>query len=106
MYYAGNLEPTVRLEVVGHDQTLAWDQAAGQNKLLLRYTTFNWFVQVRIIDIRIFWRYENAFNQIRRFSDEVSHELRTPLSLIRLHAEKMLIQEVRQLLQPREAAGA
>jgi len=63
VYYAGNLEPTVRLEVVGHDQELSWDQAAGANKLLVRWTTFNWFVQVRIIDIRIFWRYENAFNQ-------------------------------------------
>jgi hypothetical protein len=63
VYYGGNLEPTVRLELAGHDQALAWDQTAGANQLLLRYTTFNWFVQIRIIDIRIFWRYENAFNQ-------------------------------------------
>ncbi len=38
-----------------------------------------------------FDRLERAFDQIRRFSDEASHELKTPLSLIRLHAEKMLI---------------
>ena len=63
VYYGGNLEPTVRFELVGHDQALSWDQAAGTNKLVVRWTTFAWNVQVRIIDIRIFWRYENAFNE-------------------------------------------
>ncbi len=42
---------------------------------------------------KTFDRLESSFNQIRRFSDDVSHELRTPLSLIRLHAEKLLVQE-------------
>ena len=40
---------------------------------------------------QMFGRLEQAFDQVRRFSDEASHELKTPLSLIRLHAEKMLV---------------
>jgi len=60
-YKAGNLEPTIRLEMVGRDQALAWDSTTAQNVLIPRYVIFNWFVQVRIIDIRIFWRFENAF---------------------------------------------
>lgn len=38
-----------------------------------------------------FDRLEAAFDQIRHFTAEVSHELKTPLSLVRLHAEKMII---------------
>lgn len=40
---------------------------------------------------RMFDRLEAAFNQTRRFTAEASHELKTPLSLIRLQAEKLLI---------------
>lgn len=39
---------------------------------------------------RTFDRIEQAFVQMRRFSEEVSHELKTPLSLLRLHAEQIL----------------
>ena len=35
--------------------------ARQQRTLIPRYALYNWYVQVRIIDIRIFWRYENAF---------------------------------------------
>lgn len=63
IYYSGNLEPTVRLEMVSRDQTLAWDSAQAKNTLIPRYAIFNWYVQVRIIDIRIFWRFENAFTE-------------------------------------------
>lgn len=45
---------------------------------------------VRLLN-QMFERLEQAFDQVRRFSDEASHELKTPLSLIRLHAEKMLV---------------
>lgn len=45
---------------------------------------------VRLLN-QMFDRLEQAFDQVRRFSDEASHELKTPLSLIRLHAEKMLV---------------
>lgn len=39
---------------------------------------------------RTFDRIEQAFVQMRRFSEEVSHELKTPLALLRLHAEQIL----------------
>jgi two-component system heavy metal sensor histidine kinase CusS len=40
---------------------------------------------------QVFDRLESAFDRARRFSDEASHELKTPLSLVRLYAEKMLV---------------
>ncbi len=41
----------------------------------------------------MFDRLESSFNQVRRFSAEASHELKTPLSLVRLQAEKLLVDE-------------
>jgi len=40
---------------------------------------------------QMFDRLEMSFKQIRQFAAEASHELKTPLSLLRLHAEKMLL---------------
>lgn len=39
----------------------------------------------------MFDRLEISFQQIRRFTAEASHELKTPISLIRLQAEKLLV---------------
>ena len=41
---------------------------------------------------QMFDRLESSFNQVRRFTAEASHELKTPLSLIRLQAEKLLVE--------------
>jgi two-component system heavy metal sensor histidine kinase CusS len=40
----------------------------------------------------VFDRLEYAFDQIRRFTAEASHELKTPLTLVRLQAEKLLVE--------------
>lgn len=42
---------------------------------------------------QMFDRLESSFNQTRRFTADASHELKTPLSLMRLQAEKLLLEE-------------
>lgn len=54
---------------------------------------------------QMFDRLESAFNQIRRFSADASHELKTPLSLMRLQAEKLLMEGTLTHLQ-QEAVAA
>ena len=41
---------------------------------------------------QMFDRLESSFAQIQRFTAEASHELKTPLSLLRLHAERLIVE--------------
>ena len=62
-YRTGNLEPTFRIEALGRARSPV-PSATGDSTTLdaPRYTILNLFVQIRIIDVRIFYRLDNAFN--------------------------------------------
>lgn len=67
----------------------------GSDNLSERIAVAN--VRDEIFDLALllnlmFDRLERLFQQIRRFTAEASHELKTPLSLIRLQAERLLVQ--------------
>jgi hypothetical protein len=63
VYRQGNLEPVIRVELEGRDQALAPNRATGTMDLTPRYFIMNAYVQVRILEVRAFWRFDNMFNQ-------------------------------------------
>jgi hypothetical protein len=71
----GNLEPTLRLEVVGRDRA----PVLGDTVPVGRYAVFNTFVQVRVVDVRVFFRLENIFNM--RASDVPGTRIAGPVQM-------------------------
>jgi len=49
--------------------------------------------QLAIFLNQMFDRLESSFSEIRHFAAEASHELKTPLSLVRLHLERLLMDD-------------
>jgi hypothetical protein len=62
VYRDGNLEPLFRIEAVGRGRSTLPGATEETTVLTPRYTVFNLFVQVRIVDVRVFYRLDNAFN--------------------------------------------
>jgi hypothetical protein len=61
LFREGNLEPTIRLEAVGRGRTTAFAPLPGRPPLEVQpYVLFNFFVQVRILDVRAFYRFDNV----------------------------------------------
>lgn len=63
VYRAGNLEPTLRLEVLGRGRALVPSAALDGTVQAPRYVIMNLFVQIRVVDVRIFYRLDNVFGQ-------------------------------------------
>ncbi|HEX2080215.1 MAG TPA: hypothetical protein VHG08_21110 [Longimicrobium sp.] len=68
LYFQGNFEPTLRGEVLARGPTRTLDLATGEfDALTEAYAIFNIYVQMRVLDVRAFWRMENAFNRRTAF---------------------------------------
>lgn len=68
LFFNGNFEPTLRSEVLVGGKSLTFSADSGAfNTLTEPYATFNFYVQMRVLDVRAFWRMENAFNRDRAF---------------------------------------
>jgi hypothetical protein len=62
-FFTGNLEPTARIEGVVRGPAAVPDQAGGFTARTQRYALFNFFLQIRIIDVRVFVRAENLLSR-------------------------------------------
>ncbi|HEX2208142.1 MAG TPA: hypothetical protein VHG93_10710, partial [Longimicrobium sp.] len=68
LYFNGNFEPTIRTEVLARGRSLTINPETGAFDVLTEpYATFNFYVQMRVLDVRVFWRMENAFNRDRAY---------------------------------------
>jgi hypothetical protein len=64
----GNLEPTLRAEVIGRGPARTLNPETGLlDATTQQYAIFNFLVQFRVLDVRAFWRLENAFNRESAF---------------------------------------
>ena len=68
IFRGGNLEPTLRAEVIARGPARTLNrQAMTLDATTEQYAVFNFLVQFRILDVRAFWRLENAFNRESAF---------------------------------------
>jgi hypothetical protein len=64
----GNLEPTLRAEVIGRGAARTLNPETGLlDAATEQYAIFNFLIQFRVLDVRAFWRLENAFNRESAF---------------------------------------
>jgi hypothetical protein len=68
IFRGGNLEPTFRAEVIARGPARTLDpQTLTLTATTEQYAIFNFLVQFRVLDVRAFWRIENAFNRDSAF---------------------------------------
>ena len=68
VFRGGNLEPTLRAEMIARGPARTLDLATGTLAgTTEQYAIFNFLVQFRVLDVRAFWRLENAFNRDSAF---------------------------------------
>jgi hypothetical protein len=61
VYRDGNLEPLFRVEALGRGRSTLPGATEETTALTPRYAVVNFFVQIRIVDVRVFYRLDNAF---------------------------------------------
>ncbi|HYW12632.1 MAG TPA: hypothetical protein VE871_11775 [Longimicrobium sp.] len=68
VFRGGNLEPTLRAEMIARGPARTLDPLTGTlGATTEQYAIFNFLVQFRVLDVRAFWRLENAFNRDSAF---------------------------------------
>lgn len=64
IFRSGNLEPTLRAEVVGRAAARSLSLETGLLDAVTEpYAIFNLYVQIRVLDVRAFWRMDNVLNR-------------------------------------------
>lgn len=64
LYFRGNFEPTIRAEMLARGRQLSFDRDSATFDVVNGpYAVFNVFVQMRVLDVRAFWRMENFLNR-------------------------------------------
>ena len=64
IFRGGNLEPTLRGEVIGRAAARSLNVETGAFDAVTEpYAIFNLYVQIRVLDVRAFWRMDNVLNR-------------------------------------------